>query len=245
MTIICAYRVCKQTNSGDLTASKQQLGIMYEDEELRPYIVDPHKQTLIDLQYHVEKLKADGHEVLLFMDANQAEQVYQAQTHNEKFVTQKGFHVDGSIYGSLQIFIQNSELINVFRRMYKGVVPNTHARGSAQIDFPLITAGLDEHVIDVELLHRSVLQSDHSGMFVDLWIEGIFGQHPEKVAPHQFRNLKLDDPRISDKYRKILHKQFEHHNVYRRVKEISVRGKDDTWNLMDETLYEKLDADIL
>jgi hypothetical protein len=61
---------------------------MYEDEELWQYLVDPHKQTLIDLQYHVEKLKGYGHEVLICMDANQVEeQVYQAQTHNEKFVT--------------------------------------------------------------------------------------------------------------------------------------------------------------
>jgi hypothetical protein len=104
-----------QTNEpGDLTASKQEHGIMYEDEELRPYLVDPHKQTLIDLQYHVEKIKADGHEVLIFMDATQEEeQVYQAQTHNEKFVTQKCFHVDTSIDGSLQSFIQNCGLINV------------------------------------------------------------------------------------------------------------------------------------
>jgi hypothetical protein len=57
MTIISEYRVCKQTNQGDLTAFKQQYGIMYEDEELRPYLVYPHKQTLIDLQYHVEKPK--------------------------------------------------------------------------------------------------------------------------------------------------------------------------------------------
>jgi hypothetical protein len=96
MTIIYAYRVCKQTNPGDLTESKQQHGIMYEDEELRPYIVDPHKQTLIDLHYHVKKLKTDSHEVLIFMDANQVEeQVYQAPTHNEKFIIQKGFNVDG------------------------------------------------------------------------------------------------------------------------------------------------------
>jgi hypothetical protein len=245
MTIIYAYRVCKQTNPGDLTASKQQFGIMYEDEELLPYLVDPHKQTLIDLQYHVEKLKADGHELLILMDANQAEeQVYQAQTHNEKFVTQKGFHVDGYIDVYLQSFIMNCGLIDVLSRMYEGVVPNTHARGSVQIDFPLITAGLDEHVLDVRLLDRSVLQSDHSGMFIDLRIEGIFGQHPYKIAPHQFRNLELDEPRISNKYRKILHKQFQHHNVYRRVKKISVRGKDETWNLMDETIYKKLYEDI-
>jgi hypothetical protein len=212
MTIIYVYRVSKQMNPGDIMASKKQLGIMYEDEELRTYLVDPHKQTLIDLQYHVEKLKADGHEIVILMDANQAEeQVYQAHTYNEKCVTQKGFHVDGSIDGYIISFIQNCGLINVLRRIYEGVVPNTHARGSVQIYFALITDRIDEHIIDVGLLYRSVLQSDHSGMFVDLRIEDIFGQHPDKVAPHQFRNLKLDDLRISDKYRKILHKQFEHH----------------------------------
>jgi hypothetical protein len=81
-------------------------------------------------------------------------------------------------------------------------------------------------------------------MFVDLRIECILGQHSDKLSPHQFRNLKLDDPRISDKYRKMLHKKIENHNVYSRIQEISVRGKDETWNLMDEMIYEKLDADI-
>jgi hypothetical protein len=128
--------------------------------------------------------------------------------------------------------------------LHEDVFPNTHARRSSQIDFPLITSGLDEHAVDVGLLDRSILQSDHSGVFVDLRIEGIFGQHPDILAPHQFRNLKLDNPKISHKYRKILHKKFENHNVYRRVKEISVKGKDEMCNLMDETIYEKLDADI-
>jgi hypothetical protein len=47
VAIFLAYRVCKQTNPGDLTSSKQQLGIMYKDEELRPYLVDPHKQNYL------------------------------------------------------------------------------------------------------------------------------------------------------------------------------------------------------
>jgi hypothetical protein len=34
--IVLVYRVCKHTNPGDLTSSKQQLGIIYEDEALRP-----------------------------------------------------------------------------------------------------------------------------------------------------------------------------------------------------------------
>jgi hypothetical protein len=218
---------------------------MYEYEELRTYLVDPHKQNLIDLQYFVEKLKATGHEALILMDANQAEeQAYQKQTHNIKLVTKKGFHVDGKIDRFLQTFMRNCGLTNILRQMHEGVMPNTDTRGYLQTDFPLLTSGLVAHVLDVGLLTQSVLQSDHSGMFVDLRIEGIFGNHPDKLAPHKFCNLKLDDPRISDKYRKILHKQFEHHNFYRRVKKISLRGKYSTWKLEDESLYEKLDYDI-
>jgi predicted SpoU family rRNA methylase len=80
---------------------------MYKDEELRPYLLDPHKQTLIDVPYFVEKLKATGHEVLVLMDANQAEeQTYQPQSHNVTLVTKKGFHVDSAIGVSLQSFMK-------------------------------------------------------------------------------------------------------------------------------------------
>jgi hypothetical protein len=116
-------------------------------------------------------------------------------------------------------------LINVLSQIHEGFIPNTRIRGSVHIDPPMVTAGLAEQVLDVGLLDRSVLQSDHSDFFVDLRIEVIFGQHPDKLAPRKFRNLKLDDPIISDKYQKILHTQFECHNIYRWVKKISERGK--------------------
>jgi hypothetical protein len=48
ITVISAYRVGKPT-SGSKTASHQQETIQYADEELRPFLVYPHKQTLIDL----------------------------------------------------------------------------------------------------------------------------------------------------------------------------------------------------
>jgi hypothetical protein len=148
---------------------------MYEDEDLQPYLVDPHKQTLIDLQYFVEKLKATGQEALILMDDNQSEeQAYQQQTHNIKLVTKKGLHVDGTIDGSLQTLMRYCGLTNILRQLHEGVVPNTRARGSVQIDFPLLTSGLVDHVLDVGLLNRSFLQSYHSGMFVDLQIDGIF-----------------------------------------------------------------------
>jgi hypothetical protein len=54
----------------------------------------------------------------------------------------------------------------------------------------------------------------------------------------------LDDLRTSDSYRKLLHKQFECHNIYDRVKKISERGKADDWLNEDELSYERLDRDI-
>jgi hypothetical protein len=56
--------------------------------------------------------------------------------------------------------------------------------------------------------------------------------------------LKLDDPRISDNYRKLLHKQFECHNIYDRVKNIPERGNADDWSHEDELAYEILYRDI-
>jgi hypothetical protein len=56
--------------------------------------------------------------------------------------------------------------------------------------------------------------------------------------------LKLDDPRISDSYRKLLHKQFECHSIYDSVQKISERDKADFWSNEDEWRYKVLDRDI-
>jgi hypothetical protein len=88
------------------------------------------------------------------------------------------------------------------------------------------------------------LKSDHRAIFLDLDLLLLFGASPERLERPQFRNLKLDDMRISDSYRNLLHKQFECHNIYERVKNISERGKADVWFHEDELAYEILDHDI-
>jgi hypothetical protein len=67
ITVTNAYRVYSQ----------------YADDELRPYVLDPHKQTLIDVQCFVQELQQEGDEVILFLDANQDEhQTYRSQENN-------------------------------------------------------------------------------------------------------------------------------------------------------------------
>jgi hypothetical protein len=155
--------------------------------------MNSHHQTMIDIQYFVQDLQEKVHEIIVMIYANQLEgQYYQSKLHNEKIRTKQGFHVDGSIDGSIQTFMSNCGLDNVITLMHDGVVPNTHMRGSSQIDFPLTSAGLREYIEKVGLLDNSVLNNDHRGMLLDLNAI-LFGKSPEKVIAHQFRTLKLDD----------------------------------------------------
>jgi hypothetical protein len=79
---------------------------------------------------------------------------------------------------------------------------------------------------------------------VDLNTAGLTGEGTEGLKNPQFRNLRLDDPRVSAAYLKILHKQFEHHNVYRRVKKLQEEANETNWDIMNEQTYEGVDKDI-
>jgi hypothetical protein len=88
MTVITDFRVCKQHEPGPKTAYMQQHTIQYTDEELRPFIIDPHRQTNINLEYFVQELNDKGHHVLIFIYANEDEQhQFQEQVHVIQLVT--------------------------------------------------------------------------------------------------------------------------------------------------------------
>jgi hypothetical protein len=98
---------------------------------------------LIDLQYFVQALQQEGDDIILFLDTNKDEdQIYRSQEHNECFKTKSGFYVDGSIDGSLRTFMANWGLTNALMDVHSEQVPNTHVRGSKQIDFALVTDGI-------------------------------------------------------------------------------------------------------
>jgi hypothetical protein len=138
----------------------------------------------------------------------------------------------------------NCGLINALTDAHSEQVPNTYIRGFKQIDFVLVMDGIRPCIKAISLLDESILKSDHRAIFLYLDLLLIFGASPERLEGPQFQNLKLDEPRISDSYRKSLHKQFECHNIYDRVKKISERGKADDWSHEDELAYEILDCDI-
>jgi hypothetical protein len=138
----------------------------------------------------------------------------------------------------------NFGLTNALTDVYSEQVPNTRVRVSNQIDFALVTDDIRPCIKAVGLLDESILKSDHRVIFLDLDLLLLFGTSLERLERPQFRNLKLDDPRISDSYRKLMNNQFECHNIYDRVQKISERGKADGWSNEDEQCYKVLDRDI-
>jgi hypothetical protein len=68
--IITVYQVGHNHNAGDAKAFQQQDRTQYSDETARVEI-NPHKQTMIDLEYFTEEQKTDGFEVAVFIDANE------------------------------------------------------------------------------------------------------------------------------------------------------------------------------
>jgi hypothetical protein len=115
-------------------------GNKYSEEELRPFIIYPHRQTIIDLEHFVQELKDKGHHELIFIDANEDEQhQFQEQGHVVQLVTKNGFYVDGRNNGSLGTMMNNCGLINSIKELNDGDLPNTHNRGTRYIDFVLCT----------------------------------------------------------------------------------------------------------
>jgi hypothetical protein len=155
-----------------------------------------------------------------------------------------GLHMDGRHNGSLCTMMANCGLINAIKELNYGEIPKTHNRGSRQIDFVLYTEGILEYIVRVGFLYSSVLESDHKGPFVDLNTAGLAGEGTEGLKKTQFRNIRLDDPRLSAVYRKIFHKQFEHHNIYRRVKKLQEEAHETNLSIVNEQIYEGVDKDI-
>jgi hypothetical protein len=129
--IITVYRVGNNRNAEDATAFQQQYRTQYANETARVEI-NPHKQTLIDLEYFTEELKTDGFEAVVFIDTNGPfDHRVRSQNHDHKYKSDKGFHIDGSINGSIATYTQSCGLSNILseRHAESGAeIPNTHLR---------------------------------------------------------------------------------------------------------------------
>jgi hypothetical protein len=201
----------------------------------------------VDLEYFVNDLRHKEHDVVIFMYANQNDRrCYRPQGHDNNFKSDGGFNIDGCIDGSLKTFLENTGLYKALNNKH-GMenAPPTHEPGSTVIDYVLVLEGLLPHIKSIGMLSQdAVFTSDHRAFFVDLDAASYFGHETDAMPEKKLRQLQLDDPRISDEYRKQLHRLFTGHNIYRQVKTTMEENKTGEFSLNDEGEYEKVDRDI-
>jgi hypothetical protein len=154
---------------------------------------------MIDLEYFTEELKTDGFEIVVFIDANETlDHRVRSQNHDHKYKPDKGFHIDSSIDGSIATYTQNCGLSNILSERhaeYGADIPNTHLRGSKQIDLVLTTAGIAPFLQSIGLLDFDViLRTDHRTFFIDIDMDGFFGSATEMLPAQRLSQLQLEDP---------------------------------------------------
>jgi hypothetical protein len=140
--------------------------------------IDPHRQTMVDLEYFIRELRDEGHEVVVFLDANQNEsRCYRPRTHDQKFKSDTGFNIDGNIDGSLKTFFENTGLHNILNTKHGDeIVPPTRCPSSSVIEYVYVSKGLLEHVICIGMLSfDAVFDRDHQTLFLDIHFESVFG----------------------------------------------------------------------
>jgi hypothetical protein len=127
-----------------------------------------------------------------------------AQNHDHKYKSKNGFHIDGSINGSLATYIQNCGLSNILaeRHAKSGAEipnthlrgpPNTHLRGPKQINIMLATPGIEIFMPSIGLLDFDVIfRTDHRTFFINIDMEGLFGSTTESFPAQPFRQLQLE-----------------------------------------------------
>jgi hypothetical protein len=204
----------------------EQYQIQYSDDSARVGSINPHRQTMVDLKYFVRELHDEGHEVVVFLDANQNEsRCYRPQTHDWKFKSDTGFNIDGTIDGSLKTFVENTGLHNILNIKHGDEnVPPTRCPGSSVINYVYVSEVLLKHVIGIGMLSfDAVFDSDHGTFPLDIDFESVFGTELDNMAAPQTRQLQLDDPTIAEGYGKIVQKLFTNHNIYKRVQNIAAR----------------------
>jgi hypothetical protein len=188
---------------------------------------------MIDLEYFTEELKTDGFEADVFIDANETLQHrFRSHNHAHKYKSDKGFHIDGSLDCGLSNILAE-------RHAETGTaIPNTHLRGSKQIDFVLTTAGIAPFIRAIDLLDFDVVfRTDHRTFFTDIDMDRLFGSSTEKLPSQRLGQLQLEDPRVAMSYRKALDQQFINHSVFRRIKEQYEFSKSGEWTSAQESTY--------
>jgi hypothetical protein len=99
--------------------------------------------------------------------------------------------------------------------------PNTYQRGKNPIDTILCTGGIE--VVNAGYLPLGEGVGDHRPLFVDVTIASTLGVNLPPVKKVAARRLKLQDPRIVNRYNKHLKQFFQKSSLFDKAASLQAR----------------------
>ena len=105
---------------------------------------------------------------------------------------------------------------------HPGRAPATYQRGHSPIDGIFVSPGLMPS--KAGYLPFGMAPGDHRGIWVDIDRRDIFGYEMSDVPIARARRLKLNDPRVVQRYISVLHRFLVQRNAYSRVQELRKRA---------------------
>jgi hypothetical protein len=131
--------------------------MMEEEMESTPFPIDPHRQTICDVQIFITSYQQEGYLFFIFMDDNQDDlNVFPEQEYDGKCCKPLRFHYDKTIDGSIVSMVDACDLFNIHKHKHVNTPP-TQDSGSPQIDFIFMSSAAAEFIFRCGILDFSTL----------------------------------------------------------------------------------------
>lgn len=189
-TIITCY--CPVFGRGPLSSYSQHLKYMADNPDLIPDdITCPRNLFGFDLKSLVTSLQQEDHQIILMGDFN-------------------------CEYSILEEWMLDIGLVNSLKERYGHEGPRTCIKSKdSPIDCIFVSPQIS--IKQGGLLSFGRLDSDHRGLWIDIPAFLLYGYNPPPLLHPQARRLKLQDPRVVEKYLTYLHSAFREHNLFAKM----------------------------
>jgi hypothetical protein len=200
------------------SAYYQQARIMEEEIKSTHFPIDPHRQTILDLQIFIVSYQQEGYLVFIFMDGNQDDMhIFREHKYDGKCCTSLGLHYDKTIDGSIASMVDTCDLVNTQKHKHVNTPP-TQASGLTQIDLIFMSSAAAEFIFCCGILDfKTLFWSDHRPLYIDINIFHPLGYPVYGTIIAMERDLKLNDPRLINAYQATLIQQLLNRNVGPRI----------------------------
>ncbi len=240
VTVVTAYNASYTT--GGTTNFCQQQRVLTNLHIHHKQVTDanPRKQFILDLQSWLEHQLTQNHEIILAMEANITYYPYITGQAYPLFYKESVPIIDFKHNGLLSTLITTCGIIDPLACQHSSrPFPASHIRGSQRIDFILVSPGIAPAVLTSgSLPFYSIFDSDHRPYYIDIDAKLLFSDSVHDIAPKSHRLLRLHDPRITEKYRTLVHKQFQIHKVYEKLNDLKSHADKATWQPSHTDLYQ-------